>query len=175
MSEKKVNTKPVDYVSLNQLSQDFETRFVPQTKLSAEQAIWSQNSGNSEEPNLSTSTTIVEVPKELPKVIKMNSSLKKLKFYIASFNMVVKERTTATAITVGLIIAALRDELRKLKGKAIVENTVAIHTMDPEMFKVDVEPLAPRLVNNRTVHSDNLSLTQEQAVILREVVKQEKS
>nr|GEZ61440.1 hypothetical protein [Tanacetum cinerariifolium] len=41
MSEKKVNTKPVDYAALNQLSQDFETRFVPQTELSAEQAFWS--------------------------------------------------------------------------------------------------------------------------------------
>nr|GEZ76495.1 hypothetical protein [Tanacetum cinerariifolium] len=41
MSEKKVNTKPVDYTVLNQLSQDFATRFVPQTKLSAEQAFWS--------------------------------------------------------------------------------------------------------------------------------------
>nr|GEZ21571.1 hypothetical protein [Tanacetum cinerariifolium] len=29
MSEKKVNTKPVDYAALNQRSQDFETRFVP--------------------------------------------------------------------------------------------------------------------------------------------------
>nr|GEX23866.1 reverse transcriptase domain-containing protein [Tanacetum cinerariifolium] len=37
MSEKKVNTKPVDYAALNQLSQDFETRFVPQTELSTEQ------------------------------------------------------------------------------------------------------------------------------------------
>nr|GFA58017.1 hypothetical protein [Tanacetum cinerariifolium] len=37
MYEKKVNTKPVDYAALNQLSQDFETRFVPQTELSAEQ------------------------------------------------------------------------------------------------------------------------------------------
>ncbi|GJW51433.1 hypothetical protein Tco_0092784 [Tanacetum coccineum] len=36
MLEKKVNTTPVDYVVLNQLSQDFETRFVPQTELSAE-------------------------------------------------------------------------------------------------------------------------------------------
>nr|GEZ60072.1 integrase, catalytic region, zinc finger, CCHC-type, peptidase aspartic, catalytic [Tanacetum cinerariifolium] len=61
MSEKNVNTKPVDYAALNQLSQDFETRFVPQTKLSVERAFWSQYSGNSEEPNLSTSTTIVEV------------------------------------------------------------------------------------------------------------------
>nr|GFA06642.1 hypothetical protein [Tanacetum cinerariifolium] len=68
MSEKKVNTKPVDYAALNQLSQDFETRFVTQTELSAEQAFWSQNSRNSEEPNLFISTTIVEVPKELPKV-----------------------------------------------------------------------------------------------------------
>nr|GFA64953.1 hypothetical protein [Tanacetum cinerariifolium] len=68
MSEKKVNTKPVDYAALNQLSTDFETRFVPQTKLSAEQAFWSQNSGNFEESNFSSSTTIVEVSKELPKV-----------------------------------------------------------------------------------------------------------
>nr|GEV57203.1 hypothetical protein [Tanacetum cinerariifolium] len=29
MFEKKVNTKPVDYAALNQLSKDFETRFVP--------------------------------------------------------------------------------------------------------------------------------------------------
>ncbi|GJV17153.1 integrase, catalytic region, zinc finger, CCHC-type containing protein [Tanacetum coccineum] len=41
MLEKKVNTIPVDYATLNQLSQDFETRFVLQTELSAEQAIWS--------------------------------------------------------------------------------------------------------------------------------------
>nr|GEZ55987.1 hypothetical protein [Tanacetum cinerariifolium] len=101
MSEKKVNTKPVDYAALNQLLQDFETRFVPQNKLSAEQAFWSQYSVNYEEPNLFSSTTIVEVLKELPKVSMVNSSLKKLKFYLASFDVVVKERTTATAITEG--------------------------------------------------------------------------
>nr|GEY03453.1 hypothetical protein [Tanacetum cinerariifolium] len=39
--EKKVNTTPVDYAALNQLSQDFEKRFVLQTELSAEQAFWS--------------------------------------------------------------------------------------------------------------------------------------
>nr|GFD06763.1 hypothetical protein [Tanacetum cinerariifolium] len=46
-------------------------------------------------------TTIVEVPKELPKVSMVNSCLKKLKFHLASFDMVVKKRTTATAITEG--------------------------------------------------------------------------
>nr|GEX20385.1 hypothetical protein [Tanacetum cinerariifolium] len=57
------------------------------TKLSAEQAFWSQNSGNSEESNLSS----IEVPKELPKVSMVNSSLKKLKFHLASFDVAVEQ------------------------------------------------------------------------------------
>nr|GFB58284.1 hypothetical protein [Tanacetum cinerariifolium] len=53
---------------------------------------------------------------ELPKVSMVNSSLKKLKFHLASFDMVVKERTTATAITEGTwgfehTKACLRDEI----------------------------------------------------------------
>nr|GFA52093.1 hypothetical protein [Tanacetum cinerariifolium] len=43
------------------------------------------------------------------------------------------------------------------------------------MLKIDVEPLAPKLLNNRTVHSDCLGYTQEQVTILREVVEQGKS
>nr|GEX35455.1 hypothetical protein [Tanacetum cinerariifolium] len=101
MAKKKVITKPIDYAVLNQLSKDFETRFVPQTELSAEQAFWSRYSVQPEEPNLSASTTIVEVPKKLPKLSLVNSSLKKLKFHLASFDMVIKERTTTTAKTKG--------------------------------------------------------------------------
>ncbi|GJU71599.1 retrovirus-related pol polyprotein from transposon TNT 1-94 [Tanacetum coccineum] len=101
MLEKKVNTTPVDYVVLNQLSQDFEKQFVPQTELSAEQAFWSQNSMNSAEPTLSSRPTNVEVSKELPKVSMVNTSLKKLKHHLAGFDVVVKERTTPTAITEG--------------------------------------------------------------------------
>nr|GEV03985.1 hypothetical protein [Tanacetum cinerariifolium] len=40
-----------------------------------------------EEANFSISTTILEVSKELPKVSMVNSSLKKLKFHLASFDM----------------------------------------------------------------------------------------
>nr|GEY82947.1 hypothetical protein [Tanacetum cinerariifolium] len=69
ISEKKVNTKPIDYAALNQLSKDFETRFVPHTEF----------------------TTIVEVPKELPQVRMVNSSLKKLKFHLVSFDMAVEQ------------------------------------------------------------------------------------
>nr|GEV81917.1 hypothetical protein [Tanacetum cinerariifolium] len=185
------------------------------------------NSVNSSDPTPSNRPTKVEVPKELPKVSMVNTSLKKLKHHLAGFNVVVKERSTATAITEGtwgskhtkacfrdeiipflksikdifntfnqylineltevhnvfhqmeqeqgLFIAALRDELRNLKGKAIVDTMVLTHTIHPEMLKVDVEPIAPRLLNNKTVHSDYLRLTQEQAAILREVVEQGKS
>nr|GEX54865.1 hypothetical protein [Tanacetum cinerariifolium] len=62
MFKKKVNTKPVDYAALNQLSQDFETR-----------------------------PTQVEVPNELPKVSMVNSSLKKLKYHLARFDVAVKQ------------------------------------------------------------------------------------
>nr|GEX29085.1 hypothetical protein [Tanacetum cinerariifolium] len=101
MLEKNVNTTPVDYAVLNQLSQDFETRFVPQTELSSEQAFWSQNSVSSPEPTPSSRPTKVEVPKELLKISMVNTSLKKLKHHLASFDVVVKERTTAIAITEG--------------------------------------------------------------------------
>nr|GFC03006.1 hypothetical protein [Tanacetum cinerariifolium] len=113
--EKKVITKPIDYATLNQLSIDFNTRFVPQTESYAEQAFWSQYSVQTDEPTHS-GTTIVEVPKELPKVSMVNSCLKKLKFHLASFDIVVKERTTATAITEGTrgfehTKACLRDDI----------------------------------------------------------------
>ncbi|GJX55329.1 hypothetical protein Tco_0285226 [Tanacetum coccineum] len=44
-----------------------------------------------------------------------------------------------------LEITALKDDLRKLKGKALVDNAVTKHTIDPEMLKIDVEPITPKL------------------------------
>nr|GEU95730.1 hypothetical protein [Tanacetum cinerariifolium] len=216
MSEKKVNTTPVDYA----------------------------NSVNSPEPTPSTRPTKVEVLKELSKVSMVNTSLKKLKQHLASFDVVVKERTIATAITEGtwgfehtnacfrdeiipfikalkdlfnsfdqflfdelsevqnifhqmeqaveqhrseensdlnaslqekvLVITALKDNLRKLKGKVIVDEVVISHPIDPEMLKVDVAPLAPKLRNNMTVHSDYIRQTQEETVTLREIVEQKR-
>nr|GEV48800.1 hypothetical protein [Tanacetum cinerariifolium] len=82
MSEKKDNTTPVDYAVLNQLSQDFETRFVPQTELSPEQAFWSQNSMNSPEPTPSNRPTKVE---------EKDMVIKKLKERIISLSGNIKE------------------------------------------------------------------------------------
>nr|GEW71269.1 retrotransposon protein, putative, unclassified [Tanacetum cinerariifolium]GEW72572.1 retrotransposon protein, putative, unclassified [Tanacetum cinerariifolium] len=124
--------------------------------------------------------TIVEVPKELPKVSMVNSSLKKLKFHLASFDVVVKERTTTTAITEGtlqekaLVITALKDTLSKLKGKAVVDEVVTLHPIDPELLRIDVASLAPKLQNNMTAHYDYLKHTQEETATLWEIVKNER-
>ncbi|GKA12375.1 hypothetical protein Tco_0691921 [Tanacetum coccineum] len=48
-------------------------------------------------------------------------------------------------------------------------------TIVPGMFKLDLEPLAPRLLQNREMHIAYLKYTQEQADILRGLVKQAKA
>ncbi|GJR79849.1 retrovirus-related pol polyprotein from transposon TNT 1-94 [Tanacetum coccineum] len=44
-----------------------------------------------------------------------------------------------------LEITALKDDLRKLKGKALVDDAVTKHTIDPEMLKIDVKQITPKL------------------------------
>ncbi|GKA19377.1 integrase, catalytic region, zinc finger, CCHC-type containing protein, partial [Tanacetum coccineum] len=76
------------------------------------------------------------------------------------------------------VITSLKNDLRKSKGKEIVENVVHIPsatTIAPGMFKLDLVPLPPRLLQNREVHINYLRNTQEQANILREIVKQAKA
>ncbi|GJY83258.1 retrovirus-related pol polyprotein from transposon TNT 1-94 [Tanacetum coccineum] len=67
-------------------------------------------------PSPSCRPTKVKVPKELPKVSMVNTSLKKLKHHLAGFDVVIKERTTAISITEGSwgfehIKACFRDEI----------------------------------------------------------------
>ncbi|GJT63481.1 hypothetical protein Tco_1007014 [Tanacetum coccineum] len=95
-----ISHKPIDYVKLNRLSEDFGKRFVPQQELSAEQAFWYHMSNPSTKSS-DASPVKMEAPKELPKVSLVNESLKKLKFHLAKFDNVVKIRTTPDARTEG--------------------------------------------------------------------------
>nr|GFB95321.1 hypothetical protein [Tanacetum cinerariifolium] len=61
-----------------------------------------KNYVNSLEPTSCYRPTKVEVPKELPKVSMVNTSLKKLKHHLVGFDVVVKERTTAIALAEGM-------------------------------------------------------------------------
>ncbi|GJX06692.1 retrovirus-related pol polyprotein from transposon TNT 1-94 [Tanacetum coccineum] len=109
----KINTRPINYDILNN---DYYKRFVRQTDLYSEHAYWKATSVPALDPSHSSTTVIVEVPKELPTVSMVNTSLKELKRYLTGFDQVVKERTTATAITEGTwgfehTKACFRDEI----------------------------------------------------------------
>ncbi|GJR03606.1 retrovirus-related pol polyprotein from transposon TNT 1-94 [Tanacetum coccineum] len=68
-----------------------------------------------------------------------------------------------------------RDDLRKLKGKYLVDNDVTKHPSDPEMLKIDVELITPKLLNKKTAHSAYIKHTQEEATVLRDLVEHVKS
>ncbi|GKB30122.1 hypothetical protein Tco_0869523 [Tanacetum coccineum] len=91
---------------------------------------------------------------------------------------VFKEQFDSIKKTRVFVITSLKNDLRKLKGKQIVDNAAQIPsatTIVPGMFKLDLDPLAPRLLQNREAHIDYLKHTQEQADILRGIVEQAKA
>nr|GEV29597.1 retrovirus-related Pol polyprotein from transposon TNT 1-94 [Tanacetum cinerariifolium] len=69
---------------------------------------------------------------------------------------------------------SLKDILSKLKGKAVVNEAVTLHPIDPKLLKIDVAPLTPKSRNNRTAHNDYLKHTQEETATLREIAKNER-
>ncbi|GJU99685.1 putative ribonuclease H-like domain-containing protein [Tanacetum coccineum] len=70
------------------------------------------------------------------------------------------------------------DSIKQTRKENLFKNVVhtpSATTIAPGMFKLDLEPLPPRLLQNREVHIDYLRNTQEQANILREIVEQAKA
>ncbi|GJV66885.1 retrovirus-related pol polyprotein from transposon TNT 1-94 [Tanacetum coccineum] len=87
----------------------------------------------------------IEAPKELPKDLK------------------------AQILDKVYVITSLKNDLRKVKGKEIVDIVAQIpsaNTIVLGMFKIDLEPMTARLLQNREAHVDYLKYTQEQADIL---------
>nr|GEX80610.1 hypothetical protein [Tanacetum cinerariifolium] len=85
-----------------------------------------------------------------------------------------KEKESLEQKETVLVITDLKETLSKLKGKAVVNEAVTLHSIDPELLKIDVAPLAPKLRNNRTAHNDYLKHTQEETATLREIVESER-
>ncbi|GJR08529.1 retrovirus-related pol polyprotein from transposon TNT 1-94 [Tanacetum coccineum] len=70
-------------------------------------------------------------------------------------------------------ITVLKNELKKLKGKNVV-NTAVLKpnaTIAPGMFKLDIEPISPRLKNNRDAHEVYIDKTIEYTDTLRRFVE----
>ncbi|GJR42022.1 retrovirus-related pol polyprotein from transposon TNT 1-94 [Tanacetum coccineum] len=66
-------------------------------------------------------------------------------------------------------ITALKNELRKLKGKNVVDTAVSKPnaTIAPGMFKLDIEPISHKLKNNRDAHEVYIEKTIENTDTLR--------
>ncbi|GKA72310.1 hypothetical protein Tco_0778526 [Tanacetum coccineum] len=73
------------------------------------------------------------------------------------------------------VITTLKNDLRKLKGKDIVDNAAQMSnaaTIAPGMYKLELVILAPKVKNNREAHEYYLTHTMEQAAILRELIQE---
>nr|GFA94098.1 hypothetical protein [Tanacetum cinerariifolium] len=66
---------------------------------------------------------------------------------------------------------ALKEQLNKLKGKAVLTEAVSLNPIDPDLLKVDVAPLVPKLRKNRKAHTDYIRHTQEETATLREIIE----
>ncbi|GJV71680.1 hypothetical protein Tco_1491675 [Tanacetum coccineum] len=100
--QKKINISLISYIELNKLAEDFGKYFVPQKELSAEQDFWLPILNPiSEQLVVQTTPVRTEAPSKLPKVSMVKTSFQKLKNQLASFDKVVKVRTTLDAITEG--------------------------------------------------------------------------
>ncbi|GKE18791.1 hypothetical protein Tco_1426368 [Tanacetum coccineum] len=72
-------------------------------------------------------------------------------------------------------ITALKEELRKLKGKSVItcrESMNKPKVIAPVVHKVDLELLSLNLKNNREAHVDYIRITKENVDTLRDIVKQ---
>nr|GEX52659.1 hypothetical protein [Tanacetum cinerariifolium] len=73
------------------------------------------------------------------------------------------------------VITSLKNDLQKLKGKEIVDiaaQTPSAYIIVPCMFKLDLDSLAPKLLQHKEAHIDYLKYTQKQADILQRIVEQ---
>ncbi|GKE01329.1 hypothetical protein Tco_1389312 [Tanacetum coccineum] len=70
--------------------------------------------------------------------------------------------------------ATLKNELRKLKGKSVIDNVVSkphATTIAPGLFKLNLEPLASKVLKNKDAHLEYIKHSREHADILWEIVK----
>nr|GEV33299.1 copia protein [Tanacetum cinerariifolium] len=200
MLEKKVNTTPVDYAnyvnSPEPTPSNRPTKVeVPKVRMKLKERIKSL-SGNMKEDKFKKEleeieTMNIELDHRVTKLIAENEHLKQnykqLYDSIKSLRIRSKEHCDDLINQVNLkstensdlnaslqekvlVITALKDNLRKLKGNVVVDDDVTSHPIDPEMLIVDVAPLAPKLRNNRIAHSDFIRHTQEQTAILKEIL-----
>ncbi|GKC19404.1 hypothetical protein Tco_1021554, partial [Tanacetum coccineum] len=72
-------------------------------------------------------------------------------------------------------ISNLKDHIETLKGKSVSDCSLPVNNYNVtalRMYKLDLQPLSPKLRKNREVHVDYLKQTKEHANTLRDIVEQ---
>ncbi|GJW63951.1 retrovirus-related pol polyprotein from transposon TNT 1-94 [Tanacetum coccineum] len=105
------------------------------------------------------------IKKELEEIEKINIELDHRYVEISDLNASLQEKV--------LVMTTLKDDLRKLKGKALVDNVIMKHTIDLEKLKIDMEPITPKLLNEKNqLTMPIVSHTPEEAMFLGDLVEQ---
>ncbi|GJT47268.1 hypothetical protein Tco_0955983 [Tanacetum coccineum] len=72
-------------------------------------------------------------------------------------------------------ISNLKKHIQELKGKSVADCSESVSkskVIAPVVHKLDLEPLSPKLKNNREAHVDYIMITKENADTLRDIVEQ---
>ncbi|GKC46087.1 retrovirus-related pol polyprotein from transposon TNT 1-94, partial [Tanacetum coccineum] len=72
-------------------------------------------------------------------------------------------------------IEKLKEHITNLKGKNVVDSVQTVHNSNvvtTKLYKLDLQPLSPRIKNNRDAHVDYLKVTQEHTDTLLDTVEQ---
>ncbi|GKC31259.1 hypothetical protein Tco_1038553, partial [Tanacetum coccineum] len=96
---------------------------------------------------------------ECHKCLKLETELLKKKYLIRK-DSVENSNLNAQLQAKVFAIAALKNKLKKLKGKNVVDtagSTPIATTIAPGMFKLDIEPISHRIKNNMDAHEERIS------------------
>nr|GFA04061.1 integrase, catalytic region, zinc finger, CCHC-type, peptidase aspartic, catalytic [Tanacetum cinerariifolium] len=105
--------------------------------------------------------------------------VKSLKELFTSFDQCLIDEVTEvqnvfTQMELAVEKHSLKEQLDKLKGKAVITKAVSLNPIDPELLKVDVTPVVLKLRKNRTAHIDYIRHTKEEAATLRKIIESER-
>nr|GFC93394.1 hypothetical protein [Tanacetum cinerariifolium] len=114
-------------------------------------------------------TLNIELDHKVTKLATENDHLKQT--YKELYGSIKSSRVRSKESEKVLVITALKEQLDKLKGKAVLTEAISLNPIDPELLKVDVTPVVPKLRKNRTARIDYIRHTQGEAATLRKIVE----
>ncbi|GJZ09668.1 hypothetical protein Tco_0543951 [Tanacetum coccineum] len=151
--KQKISISPIDYSKLNKIKEDFGKHFVTKKELSAEQAFWLKHSNYNTDTSVKSHTPVrIEAPSELPRVSLVNESLKKLKYQLASFDKVMKKRTSSDAITADEIteVQTVFNQMEAAVDQCSVDKTA--FEIQIKQLSIDNDQLLKQIMSQEIVH-----------------------